>query len=452
MALCVIPRGHEEGESVDLGGRVFHLTLGRPVQFPLFTTTSERVETAGEIVPVSEDLSLLPPIHALLDSAGGKAGPVPVHLRATLTEIGTLELWCVSNVSDEHWRLEFDLRGSAAPGAGAVIESLPPRFAEARAWIEQIFGHKPKPLPAAAETHAPPPKHAKRLWSSLERTLGPRALWSVPVLRELWGALFAGAARRRRSADHERLLFQLLGYTLRPGFGYPLDNWRCEQTARLFGEGVQFHKEKPVWTEFWVMWRRIAGGLSEARHLEIWSFLKPHLAHRLSPGRRKDAARSRGIQPEALDEMVRLAAALEHVPLVEKVELGEWIAALLRDPATPGEPWAWALGRLGARMPLYASVHKVVAPQEAAEWLALLLEAQARSVEGALFAVVQLARLTGDRSRDLDGDLRARALAALQLAKAPPSWQRLVTDVVGMDTAEEARALGDSLPVGLQLV
>jgi molecular chaperone DnaK (HSP70) len=451
MALCVIPRGQEAGESVDLGGRVFHLTLGRPVRFPLFTTTSDRVETTGEIVPVSEDLSRLPPVHALLDGVGGKAGPVPVHLRATVTEIGTLELCCVSNVSDERWRLEFDLRGSAAPGAAAA-ESLPPGLAEARAGIEQIFGQRPKPLPPGADTARRPPQQPKRLWSSLERTLGPRALWSVPVLRELWGRLFAAAARRRRSAEHERLFFQLLGYALRPGFGYPLDDWRCAQTAQLFGGGVQFHKEKPVWTEFWVMWRRIAGGLSEARHLEIWNYLKPHLAHRLSPGRRTDAARSKGIQPEGLDEMVRLAAALEHVPVGEKLELGEWIAALLRDPANPGEPWAWALGRLGARVPLYGSVHKVVAPQQAAGWLALLLEAQGRNVEGALFAVVQLARLSGDRSRDLDADLRARALAALQLARAPSAWQRLVSDVVGMDTADEARALGDTLPVGLQLI
>jgi hypothetical protein len=140
------------------------------------------------------------------------------------------------------------------------------------------------------------------------------------------------------------------------------------------------------------------------------------------------------------------------MPLAERLELGEWIAALLRDPASPGEPWTWALGRLGVRMLLYGSVHKVVAPQQAGEWLALLLEAQARNVEGALFAVVQLARLTGDRSRDLDGDLRARALAALQRAEAPPAWLRLVTDVVGMDTADKARALGDTLPVGLQLV
>jgi molecular chaperone DnaK (HSP70) len=445
-ALCVMPRGREEGETVDLGERTFHLTLGRPVQFPLFTTTSDGVEAAGAIVPVSEELRLLPPIHTVLQSAAGKTGAVPVHLRATLTEIGTLELWCVSDVSGERWRLEFELRGATSPGAETAIESMPPGFAEARSEIDQVFGRTPKPL-----QHGMPSRGVRHLWRSLERTLGPRDQWHVPVLRELWAPLFACAARRRRSADHERLFCQLLGYTLRPGFGYPLDEWRCEQAARLFGEGVQFHKEKPVWIEFWVMWRRMAGGLSEARHLEIWDYLKPHLTRRLGHDRAMRAARPKGIQPEGLDEMVRLAAALEHVSAAEKAELGDWIAVRLRDPGTSGGPWAWALGRLGARVPLYGSVHKIVPPQKAGEWLALLLEAQARRVETALFAAVQLARPSGDRSRDLDAQLREQTLAALQAANGPPSWRRLATEVVAMEAADEARALGDTLPVGLQV-
>src|SRR5581483_514841 len=92
MALCVIPRGQEEGQAVDLGGRVFRLSLGRPVRFPLYSTASDRIEKSGEVVSVGEDLHPLPPIHTLLQGAAGRTGSVPVHLRAMLTEIGTLEL------------------------------------------------------------------------------------------------------------------------------------------------------------------------------------------------------------------------------------------------------------------------------------------------------------------------------------------------------------------------
>jgi hypothetical protein len=438
-ALCVIPRGHEEGRIADISGRSFNLTLGRPVQFPLFTSTSDRVAASGEIVTVEDDLHPLPPIHTVLKSSDNKTGTVPVHLRAILTEIGTLQLWCVSDTGDEQWRLEFELRGgtSASPRE-TVIESMPPRFAEARTSIERIFGGQPTP-------GTPITTDVKRLPRGLEQTLGPREQWRAPILRELWGALFAGTKRRRRTPDHERIWFQLTGYALRPGFGYPLDEWRAEQTATLFAAGVNAHTDKRVWTEFWIMWRRIAGGLSETRQHEIWTYLRPHLQRRLAPQQASSTSKLKGIQPESLDEMVRLAVSLEHLSADEKSELGNWIAPRV---ATPG-PWAWAIGRLGARVPMYGSAHRTVDPEKAASWLEVLFDAQAKGTEGALFAIGQVARFTADRSRDLDESLRARALEMMKRAGAPEAWQRLLVDLVSMDEADKARAFGDTLPVGL---
>src|SRR5262249_47566123 len=142
---------------------------------------------------------------------------------------------------------------------------------------------------------------------------------------------------------------------------------------------------------------------------------------------------------------VRLAAALEHLDPAEKVILGDWIAPRVGISG----PWAWALGRVGARVPLYGSVHKTVDPDHASEWLNLLLDAHARNVEGALFAIFQLHRLTGDGAVDIDAPLRTRALAAVHSARAPESWQRLLLEVVSMETADQARAFGDTLPAGL---
>jgi hypothetical protein len=315
---------------------------------------------------------------------------------------------------------------------------MPPRFSEARTSIERIFGGQPTPgTPVTTEI--------KQLWRGLEQTLGPRDQWRAPMLRELWGALFAGAKKRRRSPDHERIWLQLTGYTLRPGFGYPLDEWRSEQTATLFSASVNAHQEKRVWTEFWIMWRRISGGLSDARQYEIWNYLRPHLQRRLTPSSLKRMTKVKGIQPESLDEMVRLAVSLEHLNAEDKSELGDWIAPHI---ATPG-PWAWAIGRLGARVPMYGSAHRTVAPAKAASWLEILLEAHSHKVEGALFAIAQIARFSGDRSRDLDEPVRARALQTLRTAGAPESWQRLLVDVIAMDEADKARAFGDTLPVGL---
>ena len=438
-ALCLIPRGQEEGRTVELGGRTFDLTLGRPVQFPLFTSTSDKAVSAGEIVTVSEELHPLPPIHTILKSAGGRTGQIPVHLRAVLTEIGTLELWCVSSAVEEQWRLEFELRGSAATPGGTIVESMPPQFATARKLVENIFAGK-----SAGRAPLEPAK-PRQLWRNLEKVLGPREQWRVPLLRELSGAVQAGASRRRRSSDHERVWFQLAGYMLRPGFGYPLDEWRCEQIAALFAQGVAYHQENQVWTEFWTMWRRIAGGLTEERQTEIWNYLKPQLNRYLDPNPPKHQPKLKGIQPEGLVEMVRLTASLEHLPLDQKIIIGDWIAPRV---SVPG-PWAWALGRVGARVPLYGSIHKTVDSSKASEWLDLLLHAHSNNTEGALFAVVQLARLSGDRSRDLDDSSRTRALDALRVSKSPESWQRLLLEVVPMETADQVRAFGDALPAGL---
>jgi len=442
-AICLIPRGHEEGQPVELASQPFELTLGRPVQFPLFSTTSDRLDRPGDVVDLGDEFRALPPIHTLFKSAGARPAAVPVHLHAVLTELGTLELACVRNDQRERWRLEFELRGTtAASRSFSVTESLPARFSGVRGAVERVFGHKPLPVGA---------KEVKQLRRNLEAALGPREEWRLPLLRELWSVLLAGARNRRRSADHERIFFQLAGYALRPGFGYPLDEWRCEQMFRLFADGVVFHNEPQVWSEYWIMWRRIAGGLAEAPQQELWTYLQPHLARRLDDAAPHGPARSKGVQPEGLDEMVRVAASLEHLGAAEKLRLGNWMLARLQNPATSGGPWAWALGRIGARVPLYGSGHKTVDPAPATAWLASLLETGLAGANDTAFAAVQLCRLTGDRSRDLDDEIRARTLAALKTAEAPEDWLRMLTEPVQLAAHDEARALGDTLPIGLRL-
>ena len=441
-AICLIPRGQEEGQPVDLKTRPFELMLGRPVQFPLFSTTSNRIDRPGDVVEIDDEFRALPPIHTLFKGTASRTTIVPVHLRAVLTELGTLELWCVSNEGGERWRLEFELRGTTAHTAATVKESMPARFDEVRAVVERVFGNQP--LPVAS-------KEVKQLNRTLEKNIGPRDGWRLPLLRELWSTLYAGASRRRRSADHERVFFQLAGYSLRPGFGYPLDEWRCEQTFLLFNHSVKFHAEQPVWSEFWVMWRRLAGGLADVQQQELWNYLKPHLARRIPSEPPKDSAKLKGFQPQGLDEMVRVAASLEHLDPAEKVVLGNWITERLKSPETAAGPWAWALGRLGARLPLYGSSHKTVGPEQAARWLSLLLDAGLRRIDGTAFAATQLARLTGDRTRDLDGEIRARAVVALKSAGASETWLRMLSEVAALETADETRALGDTLPIGLRL-
>ncbi len=435
QGVCLVPRGLEEGVTLELQ-QSFRLTVGRPVQFQLYSTTADRLDAPGALISVDDEVfKALPPIHTILSGATGTA--LDVRLVAALTEVGTLELSCVAQ--NQRWRLEFELRGTSKSSDVSVTEAMPARFSEATTEVDRVFGTKPLPVE---------PKDVKQLYRTLERILGPRETWRLPVLRELWTPLYSGVSKRRRSVDHEKVMYQLLGYSLRPGVGYPLDAWRCEQTFGIFKDGVTNHGEQPVWAEFWILWRRIAGGLGDSAQQQIWAYLKPHLLRRVPLDVPPPKEKLKGIVPQALEEMVRCAASLERLEAAEKVELGQWVASRLRSPETVGGPWAWALGRLGARVPLHGSSHRVISADVAEAWVTLLLSLDPKKHDGAMFALTQLTRRTGDRSRDLDEPTRQQVLAALP---AGP-WRTVVADVVQLSAADEARALGDTLPVGLSLV
>ncbi len=437
--VCLIPRGLEEGSTVELREREFTLTLGRPVQFQLYATTADSLDQPGQVVSLEgEAFKALPPIHTIL--AGAKGAQVKVHLVASLSEVGTLALSCVAG--EQRWRLEFELRGSATSKTLTVTESMPARFTDATTEVERVFGTRPLPVE---------PRDVKNLFRTLEKVLGPREGWTVPVLRELWTPLFAGVGKRRRSADHEKVMYQLLGYSLRPGVGYPLDDWRVQQTFTLFKDLVTNHGEQAIWAEFWVLLRRIAGGLDAAAQQAVWAYLEPHLERRVPVGAPVPAGKLKGVQPQALEEMVRCAASLELLAPAAKRQLGDWVVSRLAFPETVGGPWAWALGRLGARVPVHGAAHRVIDAERAEAWVTALLASDPKKHDGAAFALSQLARRTGDRARDLDDAVRAQVLTRLEQLDAPATWRTMVAEVVPLSQADEARALGDTLPVGLTL-
>jgi hypothetical protein len=433
-ALCVAPRHLEEGARVEVP-RSFTLAVGRPVRFPLLASTSPRLERAGDVVERSGDLVSLPPVETVLDAEGacGEA-ELPVRLEAALTEIGTLELWCVSP-GGPRFKLEFSLRGGGEPSRG-TIAAAPRGLDEARAHVERFYGRK-----AAVD-----PGGVKGLPRALEKLLGPRDGWTTPLVRELWAALHTGRGRRRRSADHERVWLQLTGFCLRPGFGAPLDGWRAAETWKVFPEGLQFQGDPRAWQAWWVTFRRIAGGLDAAAQGRVLDAVEPFLAPRPAG---KPPPRVPGVKPEAVDEMVRLAGSLERVPPERKVAAGE--ALLARAEAEgPASHLLWALGRLGARVPFHASAHLVVPPDVVAGWIERVLALGAPTGDAA-FALAQLARRSGDRVRDVAGPVRTRVERWLREAGAPPELGRSVRDVVAASAEDEQRIFGESLPPGLSL-
>src|SRR5271170_7669817 len=118
-AVCLVPRGAEEGQTLELDTQDLHLVANKPVSFRLYSSLTRVDDPVGHLVesPVVANLHLHAPLNAVIRF--GKAGErlVPVKLRAHLTEVGTLEVWADSKISDHHWRLQFELRKTAAASA-----------------------------------------------------------------------------------------------------------------------------------------------------------------------------------------------------------------------------------------------------------------------------------------------------------------------------------------------
>jgi len=129
--LCVAPAGMEEGSSVDLPDEELGLVVGETAEFRFFASATRPDDGPGDMVdvpemlgelsdaddeepggPDDEDLVELAPVTALLP-AGEHHRPgevVPVSLSANVTEVGTLELWCVARDGRQRWKLEYSVR------------------------------------------------------------------------------------------------------------------------------------------------------------------------------------------------------------------------------------------------------------------------------------------------------------------------------------------------------
>lgn len=456
--LCVVPRRMQEGEEVRMPEPVLQLALGQPVLFPLYSSTVRGDDKPGQVLRLPEQSLLrLPPLHTIL--RGGKrtgVKHVPVTLAAKCTEIGTLELYCESKEGNR-WRLEFNVRDVLRESpqeeprdtaSATVIDVFPEEKVQAAGeLIRQVFASA---NPPPGETPPTPSELPKRLETVLEAA---RTDWPTGLCRRLWEFLEENAAGRGKSPQHLARWYNLTGFVLRPGFGDPLDRYRVESLWKLItaaASSTSGTKKGPVVPEggadYWIMWRRVSGGLNTALQQQLFTRLKPVLL----PVKGKQYSR-----PPANEfaEMWRAAASLERLDAKTKEALGH---AVLRDcKQSPVPTYAfWSLTRLGARVQLYGPLNAVVHPEIVEQWLAELLSfvpGNESEKNGWLFCLSQLARLSGLRAVDVSDSTRYRVLGVLRSHSCPGAWKRMVEEVVAPESDEQSRLFGESLPIGLRL-
>ena len=111
-ALCVAPFGMEEGTSAALPDQEFVLVVGEPVKFDFLGAANRFDDQPGTVVENWEgQVEEITTVETTLDGDYGTFVPVTIEIR--VTEIGTLEFFCVSQQDDRRWKLEFNVREKA---------------------------------------------------------------------------------------------------------------------------------------------------------------------------------------------------------------------------------------------------------------------------------------------------------------------------------------------------
>jgi molecular chaperone DnaK (HSP70) len=450
-AVCLVPAGVEEGETIDLTQRRFKLLIREPVEFPLFVSSTQLTAERGELLPIDpEQMTALPPIRTVLQSGKKSAAgeSVTVDLHARLTEIGTLDLWCGEVDGPRTWRLQFDVRAATQTDAVAhegaaerqgIVEE--PVVEACRQLILQTFS------PAGASARERPEDLIKRLGEITEMS---RQAWPPSLLRSFWETLVETDAGRKLSATHEARWLNLLGFALRPGYGFALDDWRVAQTWRML-LGKLAHGSAMVKAEWWILWRRICAGLPAGQQRALAGPIIAELR-----GMQRALAKGRGAEfkpgTHEAAEIWRLLGSLELLNIATKAELGNLLVDLAAREKTASVLNAslWALGRIGARVPMYGPLNTVLAADVVGPWVEAVMGLR-RESQTAVFAVMQMTRKTGDRYRDIPPSVRTEALDWLRQHEAPAHFVELVEQGGELEQDEQGLVFGESLPQGLRI-
>jgi molecular chaperone DnaK (HSP70) len=447
--VVVVPAGTEPGEECEPNDQEYQLTTGRPVEFPLYYSSTRLTDVVGERIPISpEAMQSLPPLRTVISGQNEEGGRMRVRLEAGLCEIGTLDVRVRQAASNKSWKLLFDVRGATRTDLVRVTTT-----GETAGVVEhEVIEKCAEVIGECFDTKQPATISPEKLMKQLGVVTGlDRAQWPPTLLREMWTALMTHASGRGRSAQHEARWLNLAGYALRPGLGIALDDWRVSETYKLLAGKLMFGQPANR-VEQLVLWRRIAGGLASGQQLAIVEPLLMTIRQTLKLAcSKKGVGSGLAIPMHEVAEQWRLVGAFEQLPESLKRELGGELArcvvklgdGALRDAAL------WSVGRIGARQPALAPMNYALSTAVVEPWIELLLK-EPMADKGVQLALGQLARKVNDRYRDISAAWREKVLEKLRLVASP--------EVVGLieaggrsDVLDGGAVLGDSLPIGLSL-
>jgi len=433
QAICLVERGLDEGTAIELKDKKFEVRTNQPVSFDLFSSSYRSGDRCGDLVDVDDSLTALPPIQTVIQY--GKKGdqqPIPVQVEASYTEMGTLAVWCRSLVSHHRWQLQFQLRDAAAAAAipeAAVIEDSV--LAAARDLIQATFckGVEKRRLDSLVK-------------GITEIAAKSKEKWPLGLIRTLADDLLELTEARGWGPDLENRWLNLVGFCLRPGFGDGFDERRLQSLWKVYLQGPAFPKNGQVRSEWWILWRRVAGGLKPGQQRQVLQDLTPLIFPKKSGGSK--------VSPQERVEIWMAVANMERLSAKDKIKWGRQLLAEIQ-PGKAKPQTLGALSLLGARELLYGSVDRVIPSEEVAGWILRLVAGDWKKPLPVGAALGQLARRTGDRVRDVSPAVAAKVLEWMGRHDGLHASARLVKEVVPVARQEESTLFGESLPSGIVL-
>ncbi len=112
-ALCVVPFGMEEGAELDVPAESVGLIVGQAAHFRFFSSSVRKDDQPGVRLSAwtEDELQETDSLEATLPADENvDEHYVPVQFHTRITELGLLELWCVSSRGSGRWKLEFSVR------------------------------------------------------------------------------------------------------------------------------------------------------------------------------------------------------------------------------------------------------------------------------------------------------------------------------------------------------
>ena len=451
--MSVLPKGFIGGDRIILDKQNVKVLLEQPVSFQMYCSLLSEPRKPGSLLSMGQvpDLKKMPPLQTKLDlpiktkKKNRESELVAVNLELGLSETGLLAIDCVvkdeekASLQGHKWSLNFNVQEAAINSSSRNLEDCHDNslsgfyasdsFYQVQEKIREVYG---KARPGGIKFNP------NKLSREIESTIGlTRDHWSVEQLRGIWESLREGETKRGRSESHETTWLNLAGYCLRPGYGDALDKYRMQEVWNAYERGMAFPKGKQVQSQWWILWRRVSGGLDKQRQEKLFAKIAPHL--------RKGAANP---------EMYMLAGSLELVSANKKVQLGSSLVKQIKErkPEHLSQK-IWALGRIASRLPLYSGPENIIRPSFVQVWIDELskLDLKASQYQGLLHFFVQSGRLVGDRELDLNEEYREKLVSLLKEFEQGPSFTEQLLEVKPLDMAGQNRLFGESLPAGFMI-